>query len=294
MSKNLRGHSSSRFNINLLDIDANSITATTGTFTNLNIGTYTATTLNVTGNFVSSGLARFTGTVQYDNVVISGTFEVSNFTSTGTATLNILNVASVNITGSITSPTATISRLTVDTDLFTTNATVASGDVYYLFSCIHPTISLHRRITMNHMSYNPSTGTLSFFKLQGLSNSSTIQASTINATTLTAQSISFTGSLFSLYGGGIITSGSVTCGSVTADGLLKGDSISTTGTMRATTVDTDTVDALTVITNDITTNKITCDHVQLDTIDDTPMPSLSSGVTSYNDILIRNTTTGLI
>jgi hypothetical protein len=141
MSKNLRGHSSSRFNINLLDIDANSITATTGTFTNLNIGTYTATTLNVTGNFVSAGFARFTGTVQYDNVVINGTFQVSNSTSTGTATLNILSVTSVNITGSMTSPTATIPTLTVNTDLITTNTTVASGNLNFIF---HVFILLHQ------------------------------------------------------------------------------------------------------------------------------------------------------
>lgn len=60
MSKNLRGYSGTQVQINLDEIIANSITATNGNFTNLTIGTYTITTLNVS-DLVASGVVKFTG-----------------------------------------------------------------------------------------------------------------------------------------------------------------------------------------------------------------------------------------
>jgi hypothetical protein len=63
MSKNLRGYSGMQPIINLVDITASSITATNGTFTNLSIGTYTITTLNV-NNLVATGTVILSGLTQ--------------------------------------------------------------------------------------------------------------------------------------------------------------------------------------------------------------------------------------
>jgi len=63
MSKNLRGYSGSQIQINLDDIQSNSITSTNGTFTNLSIGTYTITTLNIS-DLIATGVIKFSGLTQ--------------------------------------------------------------------------------------------------------------------------------------------------------------------------------------------------------------------------------------
>jgi hypothetical protein len=60
MSKNLRGLSGSNVTINLLDIDANSVTATTGTFTDIIATNYSINNVSIS-NLIVSGVVRLTG-----------------------------------------------------------------------------------------------------------------------------------------------------------------------------------------------------------------------------------------
>ena len=62
MSKNLRGLSGSSVTINLLDIDANSVTATTGTFTDIIATNYSINNVSI-NNLIVSGVVRLTGIV---------------------------------------------------------------------------------------------------------------------------------------------------------------------------------------------------------------------------------------
>jgi hypothetical protein len=62
MSKNLRGLSGSSVTINLLDIDANSVTATTGTFTDIIATNYSINNVSIS-NLIVSGVVRLTGIV---------------------------------------------------------------------------------------------------------------------------------------------------------------------------------------------------------------------------------------
>lgn len=62
MSKNLRGLSGSSVTINLLDIDANSVTATTGTFTDIIATNYSINNVAI-NNLIVSGVVRLTGIV---------------------------------------------------------------------------------------------------------------------------------------------------------------------------------------------------------------------------------------
>jgi hypothetical protein len=62
MSKNLRGLSGSSVTINLLDIDANSVTATTGTFTDIIATNYSINNVSI-NNLIVSGVVCLTGIV---------------------------------------------------------------------------------------------------------------------------------------------------------------------------------------------------------------------------------------
>ena len=121
MSKNLRGLSGSSVTINLLDIDANSVTATTGTFTDIIATNYSINNVSIS-NLIVSGVVRLTGIVDapvtllpeyeilfkdpYNNLVYKFSSLVFNTTSGTLKSPDIITatmeVGDIYVTGNLT------------------------------------------------------------------------------------------------------------------------------------------------------------------------------------------------
>lgn len=157
MSKNLRGLSGSSVTINLLDIDANSVTATTGTFTDIIATNYSINNVSIS-NLIVSGVVRLTGIVDapvtllpeyeilfkdpYNNLVYKFSSLVFNTTSGTLKSPDIITatmtVGDIYVTGNITLVGSIDSlQVTGQTDLGTglsiqSLASVASNSVHSL------------------------------------------------------------------------------------------------------------------------------------------------------------------
>jgi len=157
MSKNLRGLSGSSVTINLLDIDANSVTATTGTFTDIIATNYSINNVSIS-NLIVSGVVRLTGIVDapvtllpeyeilfkdpYNNLVYKFSSLVFNTTSGTLKSPDIITatmtVGDITVTGDITLVGSIDSlEVTGQTDLGTglsiqSLASVASNSVHPL------------------------------------------------------------------------------------------------------------------------------------------------------------------
>ena len=157
MSKNLRGLSGSSVTIDLLDIDANSVTATTGTFTDIIATNYSINNVAI-NNLIVSGVVRLTGIVDapvtllpeyeilfkdpYNNLVYKFSSLVFNTTSGTLKSPDIITatmtVGDITVTGILTlMGSMPALQVTGQTDLGTglsiqSLASVASNSVHPL------------------------------------------------------------------------------------------------------------------------------------------------------------------
>ena len=117
MSKNLRGYSSAMQNVNLRDIVADSVTATNGTFTTLNMATFNITQQLAVNNLINSGVLRLTGITNNTStedmkILVRSTtdnnvYELTNFTMN--ASTGLLSAGALKLTSLLTLPSGTAS-----------------------------------------------------------------------------------------------------------------------------------------------------------------------------------------
>jgi hypothetical protein len=182
MSKNLRGLSGSNVTINLLDIDANSVTATTGTFTDIIATNYSINNVSIS-NLIVSGVVRLTGIVNapvtllpeyellfkdpYNNLVYKFSSLVFNTTSGTLKSPDIITatmtVGDVYVTGNLTLVGSMPAlQVTGQTDLgglsIQSLASVASNSVHPLVLWNSTTKNISQDNTK--LYYDTSTDTL--------------------------------------------------------------------------------------------------------------------------------------